>query len=184
MSADTCPQRIWHSAHELSLKVFDMQCAISATVLLFAISTSAGVPPQSAPASPAWHWFEDCADKTMMAVEVKVDGKSVFKSSFPICKSGSTPANDRNGKQKILAFTFKGGRKFQGEYQTSGEDIVEGNIWQAGADSDDLLLGISFVSRKQNQILLNTIQVAPPDRRSVEEVDPGIFVQTSPIHAK
>jgi hypothetical protein len=166
-------------------KVIDMQRVIFVTVLLFVIATSASAAPQSpASASPVWHWFQNCAAKTTMGVEVTVDGKSVFKSSFPICKTTNAPADSRDGKQRILAFTFKGGRTFQGEYQTTSAEPVEGNIWQAGADADGLLLGVSFVSKKQNQILLNTIHIAQPDRRSAEEVDTGIFVETFPVRAK
>ncbi len=120
----------------------------------------------------------------MMGIEVTVDGRSVFKSSFPICKTIQAPARGRNGNQKILVFKFKGGRMFQGEYRTTDTETIEGNIWQAGADPDDLILGVSFVSKKQNQILLNTIQIAPPDHRSVEEVDSGIFVGTFPVRNK
>ena len=116
-----------------------------------------------------------------MGIEVKVDGKSVLKSSFPTCKTTNAPADDRDHKQKIVAFTFKGGHRFQGEYQTSSAEMVEGNIWQAGADADGLVLGVSFVSNKQNQILLNTVKIAQPDRRSVEEVDPSVFVETYPV---
>lgn len=162
-----------------------MQRVIFVTALVFVIATNASTAPQSpAPPSPVWYWFQSCAEKATMGIEVTVDGKSVFKSSFPICKTTNPPADDRDGKQKILAFTFKGGRTFQGEYQTTSGETVEGNIWQAGADADDLLLGVSFVSKKQNQILLNTIQIAQPDRRSVEEVDTGIFVETFPIQTK
>ena len=47
-----------------------------------------------------------------MGIEVTVDGKSVFKSSFTICKTTNATADDQDHKQKILAFTFKGGRMF------------------------------------------------------------------------
>jgi hypothetical protein len=166
-------------------KVIDMQRVVFATVLLFVITRGAIAAPQSAaPASPVWHWFQNCVDKTTMGIEVTVDGKSVFKSAFPICKTTNTPANDRDSKQTILAFTFTGRRTFQGEYRTSNAETVEGNIWQAGAEADALVLGVSFVSKEQNQILLNTIQIAQPDRRSVEEVDTGVFVETFPVRAK
>jgi hypothetical protein len=160
-------------------KVIDMRRAIFLTMLIFVIAEGARAAQQSAPpASPVWQWFQNCADKTTMGIRVRVDGKSVFKSSFPICKTANAPHSDGDGKQKTLVFTFRCARKFQGEYQTSNAEMIEGNIWQAGADADDLLLGISFVSKKQNQILLNTTQIARPTSRSAEEVDTGIFVET------
>jgi hypothetical protein len=160
-----------------------MQRLIVVTVLLFVTGGSAASQSQ-VPAAPVWYWFQNCAQKGTMGIEVTVDGKSVYKSSFPICKTTNAPADDRDGKQKILAFAFKGGRTFQGEYQTTSAEMLEGNIWQAGADADDLLLGVSFVSKKQNQTLLNTVQIARPDRRSLEEVDTGIFVETFPVRPK
>ena len=146
--------------------------------------TGAGAAQSTVQARPAWYWFQNCAGKMTMGIEVTVDRKLVYKSSFPICKTNEAPTADHNGKQKILAFSFKGGLKFQGEYQTTNADTIEGNIWQAGADADDLILGVSFVSKKQNQILLNTIQIAQPTRRSVEEVDTGVIVETFPIPTK
>ncbi len=113
-----------------------------------------------------------------MGIEVTLDGKSVFKSSFPICKTTEAPRSP-DGKQKILAFTFKGGRVFQGEYHTTVAETVDGNIWQAGADADDLILGVSFATKQQ--ILLNTVHIARPDRPSAEQVDTGIVVATFQI---
>ncbi len=131
------------------------------------------------PASQGWRWFQNCTQQTTIGIEVTVDGTSVFKSSVPICKTTNAAADNGKEKQKTLAFSFKGGRKFQGEYQTTSADTIHGNIWQAGADADDLLLGVSFDTGKQ--VLLNTIQIARPDRRSVDEVDTGIIVETFPI---
>jgi hypothetical protein len=153
-----------------------MQRVILAAVLLFVCTNGASAAAQSTTQdSPVWRWFQDCAHKTTMGVEVTVDGKSVFKSSFPICKTTNPSVDDRDHKQKIVAFTFKGGHTFQAEYHTSNAEMVEGSIWQAGPEPDDLILGVSFVSNKQNQILLNTLHICQPDRRSVEEVDAGHF---------
>jgi hypothetical protein len=175
------PARDWpFGLFQQPAKVIDMQRVILVAVLLFVMTNVAGAAAQSAaPASPVWRWFQNCPHPSTMGIDVTVDGTSVFKSSFPICKTTSTAADNRDGKQKTLDFTFKGGRKFQGEYQTTSAETVNGSIWQAGADADDLLLGVSFDTGKQ--VLLNTIQIARPDSRSVEEVDTGVFVETFPI---
>ena len=69
-----------------------------------------------------------------------------------------------------------------GEYRTVHTQTIEGNVWQAGSDPDELLLGISFSTK--NQVLLNTIHIAKPGRVSSSEVDRGIVVRTFPILRK
>ena len=153
------------------------------TVLLIAMLATAGALPQGLPkVSPArdeiaWHWFQNCSENKSMRLEVLLDGKIIHRSSFPICRS-NTGSNPAEGRQRTIAFYFKGGRVFHGEYHTARTQIIEGNIWQAGADPDAMLLGVSFSSKKQ--VLLNTIHAAKSDSVSVSEVDRGIVVRTFP----
>lgn len=116
-----------------------------------------------------------------MGVEALLDGKVVYRSSFPICKTiDASEMADR--QQRILAFHFKGGHLCQGEYHTTSAQTIEGNIWQAGADPDDLILGVSFATK--NQVVLNTIHIARPDSASTSEVDRGIVVKTFPVRRR
>lgn len=110
-----------------------------------------------------------------MGLEVVMDGQVIHRSSFPIC-----PMKDRSRKtEKTKVFSFKGGHVFQGQYRTTRTEMIEGNIWQAGADPGVILLGVSFVSRKQ--ILLNTIHFAKIGRESTTEIDRGMMVRTFPV---
>ena len=131
--------------------------------------------------SPRWWWFQTCSESTTIGVEVVMDGKLAYRSSFPICNGTGAP-NKPDGKQKILSFSFNGGHLFQGEYHTTPAQTVEGNIWQAGADPDDLILGVSFATK--NQVLLNTVHIVRPGGASESEVDPGIVVKTYPVTHK
>ena len=113
-----------------------------------------------------------------MRVELLVDAKLVYHSSFPICRID--PSDRADSRQRVLAFRFKGGRLFEERgIQTASTQTIEGNIWQAGADPDDLILWVSFATKKR--ILLNTIYIARPASASVSEVDRGIVVKTFPI---
>jgi hypothetical protein len=136
--------------------------------------------PEAAP-EPLWYWFGACSDKTHMGLEVLLDGEVIHRSSFPIC-----PIIDRSKEtdhqQKIVAFSFKGGHVFQGEYHTTRTQMIEGNIWQAGTDPGTILFGISFSTKKQ--VLLNTIHVAKSGSGSTSEIDRGLFVRTFPISGK
>ena len=59
-----------------------------------------------------------------MGLEVALNGKVIYRSSFPIC-----PIQDRSAEvRKTLVFTLKGGHSFQGEYHTTPLQTIEGNI--------------------------------------------------------
>ena len=112
-----------------------------------------------------------------MSIEVLVEKKVVYRSSFPMCSTTTKPKAEQ--EKKILKFFFAGGHRFQGEYGTTSAQKIEGNIWQAGADPDALLLGVSFMTK--GQILLNTIHIAKPNAPSVWELDRGVIVRTFPV---
>lgn len=121
---------------------------------VFAVGQSA--PPSSPTQEAVWYWSHDCREKRALGLQVLIGGKEVYHSSFAICQMPRT----LEGKQKKLAFSFKGGQLYQGKYLTLPMQTIEGNIWQAGADRDDLLLGVSFMSG--HLVLLNTIHLAKP----------------------
>jgi hypothetical protein len=135
---------------------------------------------QVSPQTPegSWSWFENCSDKRTLALEVLLNGRQIYQSSIPICKV-SAPKPPAASKQKIVAFHFKGGHVFQGEYHTSAAQTIEGNLWQAGAEPDMLLLGLSFSTK--TQLLLNTVHYAKPHQKSVTTLDRGLLVKTFPI---
>jgi hypothetical protein len=138
------------------------------------------LPAQDAPATreTLWTWFGNCNQDRKMELELLMNGKAIYRSSFPIC-----PISDRSKEtRKTIAFSIKGGHISQGEYHTTQSQTIEGNIWQAGADPGAILLGFSFSTA--NQILLNTVHVAKPDRVSTSEIDRGIVVRTFPLDRK
>jgi hypothetical protein len=129
-------------------------------------------------ATGTWRWFENCSGKNNLGLVVLLDGKAVYRSRFPVCRNnGPTPTSE----ERKLVFHFKGGRVFQGEYRTLPTQTIEANIWQAGADPNALLLGVTFVS---DRVLLNTIHIAKPDSTSVSQLDRGIVVRTFPLTRK
>jgi hypothetical protein len=95
-----------------------------------------------------------------------------------VCRNnGPTPT----AEERKIVFHFKGGRIFQGEYRTLPTQTIEANVWQAGADPDTLLLGVTFVS---DRVLLNTIHLAKPGSPSESQMDRGIVVKTFPLTTK
>lgn len=109
--------------------------------LSFALAPAV-LSPQNAPATPEalWTWFGDCNENRKMGLDLVLNGKAIYRSSFPIC-----PISDLSKEtRKTLAFAIKGGHVFQGEYHTAQTQTIEGNIWQAGTDRGTILLGVSF----------------------------------------
>jgi hypothetical protein len=153
-----------------------------AWVLLFAASPGRPSPQQSqiAPA-PLWSWFGNCRDKKYMGLEVSMKGKLIYRSSFHICRMDESYEDD-GPQKKIVAFVFRGGYTFQGEYHTARTETIEGNVWQAGTDPGVLLLGVSFSTPKR--ILLNTVHFCELGRESTTLIDRGLMVRTFPIRRR
>ena len=151
-----------------------------ASVVLLVLALMSPVFAQHTPATSdqLWSWFGSCGAKRFMGIQIALNGKVIYRSSFPVC-----PIGDRSKEvQKTVVFSMKGGHVFQGEYHTTAAQTIEGNIWQAGADPGVILLGMSFDS--QNQILLNTVHIAKVGRESRTEIDRGLIVRTFPSTRK
>lgn len=125
-----------------------------------------------------WFWSSDCPGPKTMGVQVLLDGKSIYHSSFLACQMNRTIATAEREQKARTTFHFSGGHTFQGMYHTRTTDTVEGTIWQAGADPDDILLGVSFVAH--DQVLLNTIHIAKLGKPTESKLDRGIMIKTYP----
>ena len=64
------------------------------------------------------------------------------------------------------------------DVRTRPRERIEGNIWRAGADSDAVLFGISFVAR--GIVLLNTIHIAALDSSTAFPLGVGLRSVTLP----
>jgi hypothetical protein len=119
-----------------------------------------------------------------MVLEIRLDNAIIFKSSFPVCRAyrSSIPPTTR---PRNLDFVFKPPRAIVWEgYRdqdntTSPKQTIKGQIWLAGSDPDDLLLGLAFTT--PGNIYMNTIHVAHPGKRDQTEVERGLVVTTYPI---
>ena len=120
-----------------------------------------------------WTWSKRCNGDHKLGVTIRLDGKVLYRGVLPICR-GSRDAEDGR-----VMYHFIGGHSFQGEYHTRSTDSIEGNIWQAGGESDALILGISFDSGKQ--ILLNTVHIAKPEKQASSAIDKGLSITTYPV---
>jgi hypothetical protein len=155
---------------------------VAATLLLAITTVTADAHPQaSARQTQTDSWFKKCSKPRTLGLEVLLNNKVVHRSSFPICRTTGVPENVE-AQKRIVEFYFSGGHVFQDQYRTTASQKIEGNIWQAGAESNAILLGVSFMTK--NHVLLNTIHAAKCDKVSTSLIDRGIAVRTFPVPPK
>jgi hypothetical protein len=132
----------------------------------------------SPPSENVWFWAGDCPEPRAMGVQVLLEGKSIYQSHFHACLLNRTAANTDREEKVERSFHFSGGHTFQGKYHTKKTEAIEGTIWQAGADPDDILLGVSFLAH--NQVLLNTLHIVRPGKSTESKLDPHLIIKTYP----
>jgi len=113
-----------------------------------------------------------------MAIQMVSKGRTIYHSNFRICQTRASDPNTERQKRRRI-FHFSGEYTFQGTYRAGKNGTIEGNIWQAGADSDAILLGVSFVAHQQ--VLLNTIHVVKPGKSTQSRLDQDLFMRTDPL---
>ena len=153
-------------------------------LVFVALTLFVSIPAHAQPSAAdelVWHWFGSCRDARTMTVEIVFGGKRLFASSFPIC---TVHRSDAQKRTPILSFFFKApARVFGGEFALFGRPEIEGNIWEAGREREEILLGMSFMSK--NRILLNTIHIASANNTSQSALAERLLiksvVQTLPV---
>jgi hypothetical protein len=154
-------------------RIASFAALVIATILPVAPSQIS--PP---PSENVWFWAVDCPEPRVMGVQVLLEGKSIYQSDFHACQMNRAAANTDRDQKVQRSFHFSGGHTFQGAYHTKKNETIEGTIWQAGADPDDILLGVSFLAH--NQVLLNTVHIVRPGKPTESKLDPGLVIKTYP----
>lgn len=153
--------------------VLAMVLTVLASVTTFSQGTQEG---------PVWFWFATCGGP-LMTLEVRLDNRIVQKATFPLCHS-NREAIQSQGQAGSIEFTFRPGRAIvwegyrEAKDRTAASDMLEGTIWEAGADPDALILGVSFVNG--DRIVMNTVHIAHPAGRDESVVARGLVIRTYP----
>ena len=117
-----------------------------------------------------WTWSKQCDARRQLKVTVRLESRVLYKGLRPICRC------NRYAEKGRAEFHFSSDQVFGGEYRARNRDPIEGDIWQAGGETDGLMLGISLATKKQ--VMLNTLHLARPDRQKSAELDRGLFITT------
>jgi hypothetical protein len=140
------------------------------------------VASQEAREGPVWFWFATCGGP-LMTLEVRLDNQVVYKSTFPLCRANRESV-ERQGQAGRIEFKMRPSRAivWKGYRDTTDRSVagkvLDVDVWEAGADPDALILGVSVVSGKR--ILMNTVHISHPDQRDESEIAKGLSVRTYP----
>lgn len=126
---------------------------------------------------PVWHWYDQCAQGKTVEIQLLLDGKPFYESEFHAChvpRSQIQPEQQR----RVMKFAYpQSGNKRLGAQDS---EKIEGDIWEAGSDTNAILLGVSLSGPKREW--LNTVYVVKFDGPFQLELEKG-FVMKSTIKA-
>jgi hypothetical protein len=120
-----------------------------------------------------WTWSAQCNAKHQLRVTVHLQSKLLYEGLLSICRG------ERDAEDGRAEFHFSSDHVFSGEYRARRGDSIEGDIWQAGGETDALVLGVSLATKKQ--VVLNTLHIARPDRQTSAELDTRLYITTTPV---
>ena len=123
----------------------------------------------------------------MMKLEVRLDGRLVYHSSFPMCREDA--AGFTQEKQRDLVFTFRAPREIvwtgykENDDRTNATQEIKTQIWEAGGEVWGLLLGAYFttVDKTGDVSLMNTIIFVEARKRYETQITRGLSVTTYPL---
>lgn len=122
-----------------------------------------------------------------MKLEVQLDKKTVFTTTFSVALTGRTAIPQRSYSKKIR-FSFKPERSIiwsgyrDDDVVSAAKRRIVCDIWMAGADEDGIILGVSF--DRCSAILMNTLHLGLPTAVAQSEITGGLMVVTSPVTEK
>jgi hypothetical protein len=148
--------------------------------LVLAIAPGAAVAQSALRGEVVWHWFGQCAGSDSMALDVKLDGQSIYNSVFPICKLRRGDIKPEP-QQRILQFHFAAAPKRFRRHEAEDVQTIHASIWEANGQSEALKLGVSFATDK---VLLNTNHVASATGSTLTERVPGLVIVTRPTRKR
>ena len=112
-------------------------------------------------------------------LDVTLDGKAIYGSTFPICQARRR-AIKPEPQQRILEFRFDAApRRFGTRSRVTDPQAIDANIWQAGAERNAIILGVSFST--ESLVLLNVRHLARADAATRTEHVRGLVITTRPV---
>ena len=135
------------------------------------------------PHDSAWYVAATCRGP-IMTLELYLDRDKVGGATVPLCRATRESAPAQGQESFNLEFSFRAPRRIDWQEYRAAHDwtpagiLLHVYIWQAGADSGDVLFGMQVADA--DSFYMNTLHVAIPDSTDTSETAPGFRLITHP----
>lgn len=133
-----------------------------------------------------WVWNPKCPTPIFVALRVRLDGKTMYATSLPLCRwerrleDGKASFRFTLGRP-LIRYGYRSddgdGKKDPGDPTPAGTTLRI-DFWQAGSESDGIELGYSVASN--DGLHMNSIHVLSPTAASTTTMAPGLLLETRP----
>lgn len=162
-----------------------MQRTLS-TVFLMALSIAVTAAAQSQGQDLVWVWNQDCPRPTIVMLQVRLDGTTVYSTSLPLCRWDRQFEKGKAGFRLTPArpLVWYGYRSDEGDGSddpgdtTAAGTTLEVDFWQAGGEADIMELGYTVAANDGPH--MNSVHLVSPIRRSSTTMAPGLVLETWP----
>ena len=123
-------------------------------------------------------WNIKCHSPTMIAIRVRLDSTTLYRSSLPVCRW------ERQYEDGKSSFRFSSPKALVWYGYRSDEDTTGANtgfeikLWQAGGEADAIELGI--IAEAPDGLHMNAIHMLLPGERNETTLASGLVVETWP----
>jgi hypothetical protein len=155
-------------------------------VFVVAVGLAGALPAQAQDDDFVWVWNPHCPTPIHVALRIRLDGKTVYATSIPLCRW------ERRFEDGKASFQFTPGRpltwygyrsdeedgkKDPGDQTAAGATLTV-DFWQAGGESDGIELGYSVAAN--DGLHMNAIHLLSPTAASATTMAPGLVLDTRP----
>jgi hypothetical protein len=157
------------------------------SALFFAAASFAAIVPSQAQDNDlVWVWNQRCPKPTTVALQVRLDGSTVYSTSLPLCR---WEREFEKGKASFRftparALVWYGYRSDEGDGTkdpgdtTSAGTKLEIDFWQAGGETDAIELGYTVAA--SDGLHMNSVHCVSPIQRTTTTMAPGLVLETWP----
>jgi hypothetical protein len=160
------------------LRVKMGRCAVAAVVLLVSGLATARAQQSAASSYRVWTLHGECSTPAHVALDFRQHGTLLRRYILSMCHSTVHLEHVLPDSSFTLRFTTAVRRA----YGLKPSESVSADIWEAGADSDAVVLGISLETDRV--ILVNTLHMLRADRLTWQTLGGGLTVRSYPVSAR
>jgi len=160
------------------------------TIVLIAMSFAATNAIYGQAHDRVWVWNPRCQKATTVALRVRLDGKTLYRTSLPVCRwerqfeEGKTSFRFTPARP-LVWYGYRSdegdGSKDPGDPTPAGAPL-EVEFWQAGGETDSISLGYTVSAR--DGLHMNSLHILSPLKKSVSTMAPGLVLDSWPERTK